>query len=256
MNIVIINDNAHVNGGAAKLAIMAAHGLAERGHRIFFLCAVLPVAPELKSHPNINVVCSDQYEIIADPSRTRAFLQGLWNVKAERLAQRLFSSLDPLDTVVHLHTWAKALSSSTTRAAINRGFPMVCTLHDFMLACPTGTLFNHPMQSICKLTPMSPSCLRSQCDTRSYPQKLWRVGRQMIQAGAGHIPYGISDFIAHSELVSDIMRPYLPEGSEIHSVSAPIDVQRSVFDERDIGHQSCDCGVWRKRRFRGRIGER
>jgi glycosyltransferase involved in cell wall biosynthesis len=218
MNIVIINDNAHINGGAAKIAIMNAHDLAERGHRVFFLCALLPVAAELKGRPNIKVICSGQYEIIADPSRSRAFLQGWWNTKAERLAKELFTSLDPTKTVVHLHTWAKALSSSVTRAAIDRGFRMVCTLHDFMLVCPTGTLFNHPEQRICHLTPMSPPCVRSHCDARSYPQKLWRVGRQMIQTRFGMIPDGISDFIAHSELVSEVMRPHLPEGSEIHAV--------------------------------------
>jgi glycosyltransferase involved in cell wall biosynthesis len=223
MNIVIINDNAHINGGAAKIAVMNAHDLAERGHRVFFLCALLPVAPELKGHPNITVVCSEQYEIIADSSRTRAFLQGWWNVKAERLAKELFTSLDPTNTVVHLHTWAKALSSSVTRAAIDRGFRMVCTLHDFMLVCPTGTLFNHPEQKICHLTPMSASCVRCQCDARSYPQKLWRVGRQVIQTRFGLIPYGISDFIAHSELVSEVMRPHLPEGSEIHAVPSYIE---------------------------------
>jgi glycosyltransferase involved in cell wall biosynthesis len=227
LNIVIINDNAHVNGGAAKIAIMNAHDLAERGHRIFFLCALLPIAPELSSHPNITVICSDQYEIILDPNRTRAFVQGWWNVKAERIARKSFTSLDVRSTVVHLHSWAKALSSSVTRVAIDRGFPMVCTLHDFMLACPTGTLFNHSEQKVCKLTPMSSSCICSQCDARSYPQKLWRVGRQLIQTRFGQIPHGISDFIAHSELVSEVMRPHLPEGSEIHAIPSYIEGART-----------------------------
>ena len=68
-----------------KIAIMNAHDLAERGHRIFFLCALLPIAPELKSHPNITVICSEQYEIIADPRRTRAFLQGWWMLRPSEL---------------------------------------------------------------------------------------------------------------------------------------------------------------------------
>ena len=40
VNVVIINDNAHVNAGAAKVAIQEAVGLADRGHRIYFVCAV------------------------------------------------------------------------------------------------------------------------------------------------------------------------------------------------------------------------
>ncbi len=31
MNVVIVNDNAHVNGGAARVAIQEAGGLADRG---------------------------------------------------------------------------------------------------------------------------------------------------------------------------------------------------------------------------------
>jgi glycosyltransferase involved in cell wall biosynthesis len=222
MNIVLINDNAHINGGAAKIAIMNAFDLACRGHFVFFLCALMPIAAEL-IHPNIKVICTEQYEILSDPNRLRASAQGWWNFKAGRVADELFDSLNASETVVHLHTWAKALSSSVTRAAIKRNFPIVCTLHDFMLACPTGTLFNHPKQEICRLTPMSVACLGTQCDARSYSQKLWRVGRQLIQERVGYIPRGISNFIVHSELVSDVMRPHLPEGSTIHSVPSYFD---------------------------------
>jgi glycosyltransferase involved in cell wall biosynthesis len=217
MNIVLINDNAHINGGAAKIAIMNAFDLAGRGHSVFFLCALMPVATEL-IHPNIKVICTEQYEILSDPNRFRASAQGWWNFKAGSVADEVFDSLKASETVVHLHTWAKALSSSVIRAAIKRGFPIVCTLHDFMLACPTGTLFNHPKQEICRLTPMSTACLGTQCDARSYSQKLWRVGRQLIQEKVGHLPRGISNFIVHSELVSDVMRPHLPKNSTIHPV--------------------------------------
>jgi glycosyltransferase involved in cell wall biosynthesis len=228
MNIVIINDTAHINGGAAKIAITNARDLAARGHRIFYLCATGPIAPELTESSNVSVICSEQYELLADPNRVRAFAQGWWNSKAKRLAIELFSKLNPHDTVVHLHVWGKALSSSVAKAAIDRGFSIVCTLHDFVLVCPTGTLFHHPEQRICRLRPMSVGCICSNCDTRSYPQKLWRVGRQLIQEQFGHIPSGITSFIAHSELTSEIMRPYLPQNSEIHYVPNFIESPKEI----------------------------
>ena len=215
MVVVIINDNAEINGGAAKTAILSARALADRGHTVHFLCAVPGIAEELR-HPLITVVCSDQYEILNDPHRLRAFAQGWWNHKAERVAQSLFAKLNPAETVVHVHLWAKALSSSVVRVAIQAGFMTLCTLHDFLLACPTGTLFQHHAQTICSLKPMSAACIQSNCDTRSYPQKLWRVGRQAIQSTVGGLPQGIQAFIAHSDLVADVMRPYLPGSAPIY----------------------------------------
>ena len=238
MNVLIINDNAQINGGAAKLAIVNARDLANRGHNVFFLCAVLPVCPELMSHPRIKVFCSEQFEILTDPNRARAFAQGWWNPTAGKLAEKLLASLDAKDTIIHLHTWAKALSSSVMKAAYLAGFPIVCTLHDFILACPTGTLFNHLNQSICQLAPMSFPCVRSNCDTRNYGHKLWRVGRQAIQKRVGLLPCGVSAFIAHSQLVSRIMKPYLPVGAHIHHLPAYIESTQeppaSTAEQRDF----------------------
>ena len=149
-------------------------------------------------------------------------------LRPREVARRLFTSLDPAYTVVHLHTWAKALSSSVTRAAIDLDFPMVCrctTLCWRVQREPYSTIRAKYLQ----IDSNEFGLFASQCDARSYPQKLWRVGRQMIQAGFAQIPHGIYDFIAHSELVSEMMRPYLPEGSEIHCVAAPIEGGKKVI---------------------------
>lgn len=227
VNILIINDTAHVNGGAAKLAISEAIGLADRGHSIFFLAAVDPVAPELASHPNIKVYCTKQFDLLADPNRLRAFLQGWWNQKAFQAASGLVRSLDASDTLVHLHIWSRALSSSVARAVLDAGLPVVCTLHDFLLACPTGTFFLHRDEKICELTPMSAACISTNCDTRSYSQKLWRVGRQVVQQRFGHIPSRMTDYIVHSKLAFDVMRPYLPVDAAVHEVNAYIEAVKS-----------------------------
>jgi glycosyltransferase involved in cell wall biosynthesis len=226
VNVVVVNDNAQVNGGAAKIAIMEALGMAQRGHRVYFLAAVLPIAPDLL-HPNITVVCSEQPDLLANPNPLQAFAQGWWNPKAARMAKELFAALDPRDTVVHLHIWTRALSSSVVRAALDANLRCVCTLHDFLLACPTGTLFLHGKQAICHLQPMSAACIATHCDTRSYPQKLWRVGRQAIQQHLGRVPGHLTHFIAHSQLARDIMAPYLSPGATIHPLTPYIESTQS-----------------------------
>ena len=223
MNVVIINDNAHVNGGAGKIALASAKGLAQKGHRVFVIAAVGPVDPELRDEPGVTVLCTDQFEIFSDPNRARAAVQGFWNLKAGRIANQLFEELEPRDTVVHLHLWAKALSSSVPRAAIRRGYAVFCTMHDYLLGCPTGTLFNHTRQQICRLTPMSSACLRTQCDSRNYAHKLWRVGRQFVQQRFGGLPDGIGHFIAISPLSESVLRPMLPATAKLHFISNFVD---------------------------------
>ena len=217
MNVVIINDTAHVNGGAAKVAIQEAVGLADRGHKIYFVCAVEPIAREL-IHPNISICCSQQDDLIANPNPAAAFVQGWWNTRAGQLTSRIVSRLKGSETIVHLHVWSRALSASTIRAAVDSGIPVVCTLHDFMLACPSGTFFNHTQQRVCHLRPLSAACVLTNCDTRSYAQKLWRVSRQVIQKQVGKAPAGISHFIVHSRLAGEVMTPYLPQDCTLHSL--------------------------------------
>ncbi len=218
-HIVIINDNARITGGADKIALTSAIELARRGRKVTLLTAVGPIAPELIDVPNLTVVSTDQYEILHDPNRLRAATQGLWNRKSSRIATDLFRTLPPAETVVHLHLWAKSLSSSVVRAAVDGGFKVVCTLHDYLLACPNGTLFDHSCQSICQREPMSLNCMQAHCDSRGYADKLWRIARGGIQAGAGRLPSGLTDVIAISDLVLSVMRPHLSPSTRVHSLS-------------------------------------
>jgi len=225
-NIVVINDNARVTGGADKVALTSAVGLARRGYRVELLTATTPIAPELLSVPRLTVHCTDQYEILHDPSRLRAATQGLWNIKSYRVAGTLLDRLRPEDTVVHLHLWGKALSSSVIRSAAERRFRIVCTLHDYMLSCPAGTFFDHGAQRICTRDPLGVSCLLTNCDSRSYADKLWRTARTLIQSTAGKLPSGLSDIIAISDMVISVLRPYLPPEIRVHRLSNFADVVR------------------------------
>lgn len=227
-SIVIVNDNARITGGADKIALASACGLARRGYSVHLLTAVGPVDPQLMGVPGLHVTCTEQFEILHDPNRSRAVMQGLWNIRSWSFAKHLFEKLDAETTVVHLHLWAKALSSSVVRAAVDRGFRVVCTLHDYMLACPVGTFFDHPRQSICTRTPMSGECITANCDSRSYGNKLWRVARQAVQSAAGRLPGGLTDIIAISDLVASVMQPYLAPSTRVHRLSNFIDMERGI----------------------------
>jgi glycosyltransferase involved in cell wall biosynthesis len=223
IRIVVINDHAHVNGGASRIALTSAYGLAERGFPVYLVTAVAPILDRLD---RVEVICTGQEEILRDPNRLRAAAQGWWNPTASRRIGELLDTLDPSRTVVHLHTWTKALSSSVVRAAVRRGFRIVCTLHDYFTACPNGGFFDYPVDRICRRIPLSAECVLRDCDVRNYGHKLWRVGRQIVQRRLGGIPGGISGFIAYSRLCRDVLAPLLPRGAKIQFVQNPIDLPR------------------------------
>jgi hypothetical protein len=59
--LIVVNDHAHINGGAAKVAIDSAVGFARRGWRVTFFAAVGPVEQGLVD-AGVEVVLLDQPE--------------------------------------------------------------------------------------------------------------------------------------------------------------------------------------------------
>lgn len=178
-NIIIINDTAFIKGGAEKVALQSAMGLAEQGYNVTLFTAVGPVDPELKKH-NINVICLNQYDILSDPKRLRAIRQGIWNSKAKHVFEQILDNYSPHNTIIHFHSWTKALSSSLFAVTCKLKFSIVITSHEYFTVCPNGGLFDFKHKKICTRSPLSYSCLKSNCDVRSYPQKIWRFIRQII----------------------------------------------------------------------------
>jgi len=231
MNVIVINDFAYVDGGASKIALGSAKALAQSGHRVTLFTAVGPVEPDLVEVENLNVICLQQREVADDPNRMRAVIQGSWNVSAQQQMRVLLATLSPSNTIVHVHTWTKALSASVVQAALSLGYRVVLTLHDYFTVCPTGGFFDHSKQAICQLQPMSATCIATNCDSRSYGHKLWRVGRQWIQSHVGNIPVGVMDFISISNFSEEILVPMLPAEAKIHRVRNFIDMdQKPVAD--------------------------
>jgi glycosyltransferase involved in cell wall biosynthesis len=236
MNIVVATDFAYVNGGAANIALGSAKGLAARGHHVILFSAVGPVAGDLQEVPGLESVCLDQIDVWCDPNRVRAAGHSLWNRTAARRLAEVLAPLDATRTIVHVHSWTKALSSAVVRVASSRGFQVVMTLHDFFSVCPNGTFFHYRKGHRCHLRPLSAGCLTSNCDANSYGHKLWRVGRQLVQRSFG-LPRPGGDFVSVSTASEPIFRKFLPPGSRLHHVQNFTDVPRSEPVPVDRNHR-------------------
>ena len=226
MHVVLVVDHAFINGGQAKVALDSALGLRARGHDVTVFAAVGPADPRLEA-AGIRVVCLGQDDIASTTNKLAFAVQAIWNGKAARRLSEELAGLDPRDTVVHVHAFAKALSPSIGVSLRASGLPLLYTMHEFFLVCPNGGFYEYPTQSICHRTPMSRDCLTTNCDARSYPRKLLRVVRH---AALDHVA-GMRRLFPHivtiSALQETVIRPHLPASTVFHRVDNPIAVTKA-----------------------------
>lgn len=223
LNVVICVDHGTVNGGQAKVAYDNALGLKRAGHRPIVFIAVGPVDP-LYSENGIETVCLDQVDLVSNPSKIAGAMQGFWNGRARAELGRLLAGLPRRNTVVHVHSWAKALSPSIARAIAASGLKAVYTVHEYFLWCPNGGFYNYQKRHVCGLKPMGAQCLATHCDSVSYTRKMWRSARLAFANGVLGMDETFSDYIRISQTQADAIAPWLPERARLHRVSNPIDV--------------------------------
>lgn len=226
LTVVMLNDFCHVQGGASKVAIDEAVRLSQAGVTVVFVGAVGPICRELAEAP-LNVHCLGQPELLNAGKNPGVVIQGLWNSKAARHVADILRPLPPHSTIVHLHGYTKALTTSPVRVARRLGMPVICTLHDFFAACPNGAFFNYQTMRPCTRAPLSGGCIATRCDKRRHVHKLFRVLRGYIQQAVGRFPSAVEHYIALSAKSEAILLPHLPHRARIHRLPNPVDVAKT-----------------------------
>lgn len=191
MKILIVSDHATVSGGASAVALASVEPLRARGHTV----------------------------TVWTPQEPQSALTNLWN----RADATRFKAVAGDYDLVHVHSWAQYSSSSI--------FPVIdpmphydgrtiVTLHDYAFGCPNGVFFNHQSDTVCRKTPLSLGCLTTNCDKRSYAQKLFRIGRHVIQR---HV---MTRYVKHVIVVSGYsharLQPFLTDDMRVHHVANPV----------------------------------
>jgi glycosyltransferase involved in cell wall biosynthesis len=225
-HVVVVTDSLTIDGGSASVALRSAMALARSGIQVTVFAAAGDASPELSECRNLRIVSTAQGEALASRNRLTGAVRGLWNGRAYTAMSDLLATLDPQRTVVHLHSWTKALSSSVVASVVRARFPIVLTLHEYFSACPTGCLYLHRDRQVCTLRPMSAACIAKDCDSRSYVFKLYRVARQIIGRTIGRIPSGIAHYITVSAFSRRVIEPFLPAQRTLYAIDNPVDVTR------------------------------
>lgn len=224
MRVILVLDAAHVNGGQAKVAIDSALALKARGHAVVLFTAFGPVARELLD-AGIAVHCLGQSELVKDPSRAAAILRGLHNAEAAGALRDILARQPRGETVVHVHGWAKALSSSIAGPIADSGLPCLYTMHEYFLLCPNGGFYNYRTNRHCPLDPLSLRCLATQCDSRSFAYKGWRSLRLGIAKHIHHLPRTMRDIAYFHPFQRAIIERHLPKGARLHEIANPVEAE-------------------------------
>jgi glycosyltransferase involved in cell wall biosynthesis len=178
--ILIISDQSVARGGAEAMAVASAIALARAGNIVSFFCGDEGESPALRE-AGVEVVAVCGAHVRQSP-RAAALFNGLYFARSRRILAGWIAAHDDPRVIYHVHSWSKILSPSIFDALTTVQHRVVIHAHDFFMICPNGGFTNYQTHEGCDLAPMSGACLRSNCDKRSYAEKLWRVGRQRIRA--------------------------------------------------------------------------
>jgi glycosyltransferase involved in cell wall biosynthesis len=248
-NLIVVNDSVAVDGGASQVAIASALGCAQAGWNVHFFAAIGPADPQLL-RAGVKVTCLDQRPFIEYPNKAQAALDGICNFKVARRLRALLAEYSPADTVVHLHSYSKALSPVIFPVLKRSGHRWVSTLHEYFLACPNGGFYDYQKNEICFRKSLSGSCLVTHCDTRNYFFKLYRVARVLAQRFIYRVPHSIANLILLSPLSERWLDPYLSKKTKRYYLDNPIsatDQGRAAAEKGEhllfVGRLSAEKGV-------------
>jgi glycosyltransferase involved in cell wall biosynthesis len=223
MRVVIIADYAVAEGGAPQVAIASALGLARAGHEVVYVQGVGDeVDAKLAAEPRIKRVALGGQDIWKK-SALRAAQDGIWNrAHQERLAAILEENRGP-NVIVHVHQWTKYFSASLFATLARSGLPLVVSLHDYFLSCPTGLKFRFDQSLPCQLKPLSLACLVAHCDPRSPLHKVIRVARTL---SAQRALRNTSFTAVHvSKMSAETIGSYLPANARQVVLENPVEVE-------------------------------
>ena len=140
MRILHVNKFLHRRGGAEGYMLDLAALQREHGHEVAFFGM---------DHPDNDQVSAGRpaayVEFEPPPSglvaRTQLAGRMIWSRSARQGMDEALDAFRP--DVVHAHNIYHQLSPSVVHAASRRGIPVVLTMHDYKLACPTYQFLDH-----------------------------------------------------------------------------------------------------------------
>jgi glycosyltransferase involved in cell wall biosynthesis len=167
MKILLINKNHFVHGGADRVYLNTGKLLEENGHQVAYFSTL-----------NIDNISTefDRYFVSSIETRQNSFFKKILSVKkyiyneeAKNKLGQLIKDFNP--DIIHIHLFYGVMSASILKEVKKHNIPIVATIHDYRLICPTNNMLDSDNLICEKCLPSSPSyCLIKKCSEKSLSQ--------------------------------------------------------------------------------------
>ena len=227
--IVVVAEDARISGGAERVALRSAQGLAQRGYSVSLFTAGKELDSTLDPSlfREVALLGLDPYwnrwfsasspqkfrTLLSEPGPARAF--------SEFLSHR-----DPKATLIHFHGFHTRLTHGVIAAALNAGFPSLLTMHDYGFVCPNATFYDYNEGAICLRRPLSRECWNAPCIHRdALGLKRLRALRTLGQRTVLGIDRRLTHLVAVSNFAAAIVAPYLHPSARQRVVLNPVETK-------------------------------
>ncbi len=139
MRILLINKFLYGRGGAEHSTLTTGRLLEARGHEVIYWGMAHPQNPSYP-HEDCFTPHVDYDDLPGLRPKIRAAVDILWSRRARRQMQRLLKRVRP--DVVHMNNIAHQLSPSFLPVLKRYGIPLVMTLRDYKLVCPSYAMLS------------------------------------------------------------------------------------------------------------------
>jgi glycosyltransferase involved in cell wall biosynthesis len=223
-NIIVVNDYDYVQGGASSVAIEMANSLENYGFNVTFFCGVSDLSKSKLISGVKRIVCN-KYDFLNNPHHLRSAFACIYSFSVKHKMEECLSGFSNKDTIVMIHGWTKALSSSFLVPCKKGKYLTVLTGHDYFSICANGGLFNYRKNRICKKTSKKFSCHISNCDSRNFLFKMLRQIRFFVQDSIVGFTKKIDYLITISDLSEEKLSPYFAK-SKIVRIYNPTSIDQ------------------------------
>ncbi|HKI84742.1 MAG TPA: glycosyltransferase [Candidatus Krumholzibacteria bacterium] len=203
MKILIVNKFYDLRGGTERVMFDLRDGLAARGHEL------IPFSMQDERNEASEwsrfFVPSRDYDAPGLGTKLRQARLTIYDSQARRCLENLLDELRP--DLAHLHNIYHQLSPSILQPLRRRGIPVVMTLHDFKLACPSYTLFRDgkPCQKCVKLK-LPFWCAVHCCSRGSRAESIILSIESSVHRMQRVYEQGVDRFICPSRTMAEVMR--------------------------------------------------
>lgn len=140
MRVLSVNKFYHINGGSERYMFSLNRLLEKYGHEIVpFSMSDRANEPSLFESCFVSGI--DFFDSSSLSAKIRAAMRVIYSYEASRKIESLIAKVRP--QIAHLHNIAHQLSPSILYPLARSGIPVVQTLHDYKLICPTYTMFTN-----------------------------------------------------------------------------------------------------------------